>query len=76
MTCLTCCGLKGPCSANSGSQPSFEYLGKSRLAVIGTQTGKTYHFERPGAVLLIDARDRAGFANIPVLREIGRSAHG
>lgn len=89
MTCVSCCGLKRAqdlvanqtqktASRASDNAPlfRFEYFGKSRLAVVGTQTGKTYHFEYPGVVLTVDGRDRVGLANIPVLREVTRSKYG
>lgn len=48
----------------------FEYVGRTRLAMIGPVTRTSYTFDRPGARVLVDGRDRASLAMIPVLRQI------
>ena len=48
----------------------FEYTGKAALTVIGPATGVHYRFERPGARLAIDPRDRRSMAAVPSLREV------
>jgi hypothetical protein len=56
-----------------GQQPSvavFRYDGEGSLTVIGPQTGRKYWFERGGAELAVDLRDRAAVAAVPKLRQI------
>lgn len=48
----------------------FEYLGKTGLTVLGPVSGKRYRFDRPGAAVEIDLRDRAALAKIPTLRQV------
>lgn len=48
----------------------FEYLGKTGLTVLGPVSGKRYRFDRPGAAVEIDLRDRASLAAIPALRQV------
>jgi hypothetical protein len=49
----------------------FEYVGRTRLAMIGPVTRTSYIFDRPGARVLVDGRDRASLSMIPVLRQVG-----
>lgn len=46
----------------------FEYFGKTALTAIGPISGKRYRFDRPGAVVPVDPRDRPGLARVPGLR--------
>lgn len=46
----------------------FEYLGTTALTAIGPVSGQRYRFERPGARLKVDARDRPGLAQIANLK--------
>ncbi len=48
--------------------PAFEYVGKTGLTVVSPMTGRRYRFERPGAVLEIDPRDRPWMSFVPQLR--------
>lgn len=48
----------------------FEYVGASALTVIGPASGRRYRFDRPGARLVVDPRDRPGLARVPRLRQI------
>jgi hypothetical protein len=48
----------------------FRYDGEGSLTVIGPQTGRKYWFERGGAELAVDLRDRAAVAAVPKLRQI------
>ena len=48
----------------------FRYEGDGSLTVIGPQTGRKYWFERNGAELAIDMRDRAAVAKVPKLRQV------
>jgi hypothetical protein len=60
--------------AEAGLQVStalFEYVGKTRLAIIGPATRTGYRFDRPGARVLVDGRDRAALSSVPVLRVVG-----
>ncbi len=54
----------------SGAGPVFEYLGRTGLTVVGPVTGIRYRFDRPGARLAVDARDRDALAGVPVLRAV------
>ena len=47
---------------------TFEYTGQTGLTVKGAVTGQSYRFDRPGARLAVDPRDRPSMAAIPVLR--------
>jgi hypothetical protein len=51
----------------------YEYVGRTRLVVTGPVTGRQYRFERSGARLAIDPRDRTAVAAVPNLRPIGGS---
>ena len=79
-----CCGrsrvLSGLTAArNSGitaagprpAQVTFQYTGDTGLTVSRTPSGASYRFGYPGARLLVDARDRAALARIPLLRIVG-----
>lgn len=46
----------------------FEYIGKTALVLRGPYTGQRYWFERPGARLQVDPRDRHALLAVPVLR--------
>jgi hypothetical protein len=56
------------------AQPSaaalFEYVGKTGLTIIGPGTRTSYRFDRPGARVLVDGRDRASLAAVPTLRQL------
>ena len=51
----------------------FEYVGHSRMTVIGGATGRRYRFDRPGARVIVDPRDRPSLAAILHLREVRNS---
>jgi hypothetical protein len=42
----------------------FKYIGATALTVVGPATGRCYRFDRPGATLAVDLRDRATLAGI------------
>ena len=46
----------------------FQYIGKTRLTVIGRETRRLYRFDRPGAVTLVDKRDQRSLEKVPGLR--------
>jgi hypothetical protein len=48
----------------------FEYVGRTALTIIGPGTRTSYRFDRPGSRVLIDGRDRASLAAVPVLRQV------
>lgn len=48
----------------------FEYIGKTGLTVLGPITGKHYRFDRPGARVAVDPRDRPSLAAVPRLRQV------
>jgi hypothetical protein len=47
---------------------TFEYTGKTAVAVIGGVSRLRYAFTKPGAMVEVDARDRASLAAIPNLK--------
>jgi hypothetical protein len=48
----------------------FEYVGMTRLMAIGGATGRRYAFDRPGARIIVDPRDRPSLAGVPNLRQV------
>ena len=48
----------------------FEYTGQTGLTVFGGATNKKYRFDRTGARVEIDPRDRPSLAQVPNLREV------
>ena len=49
---------------------SFEYIGQTSLVVVGPATGRQYNFERTGARVSIDPRDRPWVASMRALRQV------
>jgi hypothetical protein len=47
--------------------PIFEYIGGTALTVVSPITRKTYQFEKSGARLAVDIRDRSWVAFVPNL---------
>lgn len=71
-----CCGRKqtAKAGASAGLRPAqvvFQYVGRTGLTVSRTPTGTTYRFDRPGARVVVDARDRPALAAVPGLRALG-----
>jgi hypothetical protein len=52
----------------------FQYLGRTGLTVVAPRTRKRYHFDRPGAVVAIDPRDRRSLGTVSVLRQVRKPA--
>jgi hypothetical protein len=52
------------------SRVFFEYVGRSGLTVVGPATGRRYRFDRPGARLEVDLKDRRSLAGVPHLRQV------
>jgi len=49
----------------------FEYTGKTALNIVGPGSRTAYRFDRTGARVLVDRRDRVYFLQIPMLRQVG-----
>jgi hypothetical protein len=56
--------------AHAGGTVVFEYTGRTGLTIIGPGSRTSYRFDRPGARMLVDVRDRASLAGVPVLRQV------
>jgi hypothetical protein len=50
----------------------FEYVGRTGMTIIGPVSGRRYRFDRPGARVPVDSRDRPSLAAIANLRQVGR----
>lgn len=48
----------------------FQYLGATALTVHGPVSGQRYRFDRPGAIVAVDPRDRRSLAAVPNLRQV------
>lgn len=48
----------------------FQYLGGKGLTVHGPVSGQRYRFDRPGAIIAVDPRDRRSVAAVPNLRQV------
>jgi hypothetical protein len=74
---MSCCG-KGRSQLKATSnqmarRPTtvvFEHVGRTRVSVVGPATRTSYGFDRPGARVLVDSRDRASLSTIPLLRQV------
>jgi len=51
-------------------QVQFEYAGKTRMTVLSPITGIRYHFDAPGARVVVDARDQGMMIHVPDLRPV------
>ena len=49
---------------------TFEYVGRTGLTVVGSQTNKRYRFDRPGATVEVAAADVSSVAQVPTLRRV------
>ncbi|GGF23681.1 hypothetical protein GCM10011611_32220 [Aliidongia dinghuensis] len=49
---------------------AFVYIGNTALSVQGPVSGKAYRFDRPGARLEVDPRDRILLASLRQLRQV------
>lgn len=59
-----------PINGHVVNKPLFEYVGTTALTVIGPASGRRYRFERPGARVIVDPRDRAALEAVPQLRAL------
>jgi len=48
----------------------FVYTGSTAMTVRGPISGQLYRFDRPGARVVVDPRDRPGLTRVPNLREV------
>jgi hypothetical protein len=48
----------------------YEYIGQTALTVSSPYTGRRYRFDRPGARVELDPRDRSLVARLEQLRQI------
>jgi hypothetical protein len=48
----------------------FQYLGRTRLAVLGPRSGRLYRFDRPRTVVAVDPRDILALRGVPQLRQV------
>jgi hypothetical protein len=52
----------------------YQYLGHTAMTVVSPATGRQYRFEKPGAVLQVDARDRQWMERVPNIKQAARRA--
>jgi hypothetical protein len=73
---MSCCGSsrdkskKFPAASETRTTVLLEYTGKTGLNIVGPGSRIAYRFERPGARALVDRRDLAYLASVPVLRQV------
>jgi hypothetical protein len=58
-------------AAHAVPKPVFEYVGATALTLVSPMTHRTYRFERPGARVEVDVRDRSWVAFVPNLALVG-----
>lgn len=57
-------------SPTTQSPVVFEYTGRTNLTFIGPFSWKKYHFEAPGAQVLIDPQDVVSMNMVPYLKRV------
>ena len=65
--------MGAPSASQRSSAPpqvQFEYVGKTRMTVLSPITGIRYHFDAPGAQVVVDARDQGMMIHVPDLRPV------
>jgi hypothetical protein len=73
---MSCCGRMRTRTLNAIAAPRqtaavlFQYTGRTGLTIVGPATRTSYRFDRPGARAIVDARDRAPLAAVPMLRQV------
>jgi hypothetical protein len=71
---MSCCGKarsRVAATLRGNVEPKallFEYVGRTSLTITGAATRTSYRFPRPGTRVVVDARDQASLAAVPVLR--------
>jgi hypothetical protein len=48
----------------------FEYVGKTKMTVLSPITGIRYHFDAPGARVVVDARDQGMMIHVRDLHPV------
>lgn len=70
---MSCCG-KGRQQVNleesKETSVKFRYVGLTPLTVRGPATEKLYVFDKPGAIVNVDARDRSMFVAMRTMQQI------
>jgi len=54
----------------AGGRVTVEYAGGTGMTVVGPATGAVYRFDRPGARVEVDVRDRVWLASLRQLRPV------
>jgi hypothetical protein len=57
-----------PVQRNQVHMVGFEYVGETRLTVLGPITRARYHFSAPGTHVEVDSRDAAYLSGVPNVR--------
>jgi hypothetical protein len=52
----------------------YQYVGRTAMSVVSPATGRQYRFDRPGAVVQVDARDRQWIERVPNIKAMVRRA--
>jgi len=60
----------GAIAAGTGGSSTFQYIGKTRLTVIGPVTRRRYDFDRSGVRVNVDPRDGNSLATVPTLKRV------
>jgi hypothetical protein len=63
-----------PIARSSTAALTYQYLGRTAMTAVSPATGRQYRFDRPGAVLQIDARDRQWIERLPNVKAAVRRA--
>ncbi len=63
-----------PIARSSTAILQYQYLGRTAMTVVSPATGRQYRFDKPGAVLQVDARDRQWMERVPNIKQAARRA--
>ena len=63
-----------PIARSSTAILHYQYVGRTALTVVSPTTGRQYRFDKPGAVLQVDARDRQWMERVPNVKPALRRA--
>lgn len=61
-----------PIARSSTAILHYKYVGRTALTVVSPATGRQYRFDRPGAVQLVDARDRQWLERVPNVKPLAK----
>ena len=74
---MPCCGDKrsqerqvSPSRPEDNPPVYFQYTGRTGMTVIGRESRQRYRFDKTGAVVGVDARDKAALLAVPNLRMV------